>query len=88
MAENLEEIFDAINEIAPEHLEVLTQTQWRIYIEFATRAQFSGPHTPEPVGDYFAGPNHTLPTSGAARFASPLGVSDFVKTSSILFIPG
>ena len=47
-------------------------------------AIFLGPHTPEPVGDYFAGPNHTLPTSGAARFASPLGVSDFVKNSSIL----
>ena len=43
-----------------------------------------GADTPEPVGDYFAGPNHTLPTSGCAKFASPLGVPDFVKTSSIL----
>ena len=43
-----------------------------------------GPNTPEPVGDYFAGPNHTLPTSGSAKFSSPLGVQDYVKTSSVI----
>ena len=85
VAENLEDIFDAINEIAPEHLEVLTQNPMQDLHRIRNAgAIFLGPHTPEPVGDYFAGPNHTLPTSGAARFASPLGVSDFVKTSSIL----
>jgi histidinol dehydrogenase len=85
VAETLEEIFEAINEIAPEHLEVLTQNPMGDLHRIRNAgAIFLGPHTPEPVGDYFAGPNHILPTSGAARFASPLGVSDFVKTSSIL----
>jgi histidinol dehydrogenase len=85
VANSLEEIFEAINEIAPEHLEVLTENPMEDLHRIRNAgAIFLGPNTPEPVGDYFAGPNHTLPTSGAAKFSSPLGVQDFVKTSSVL----
>ena len=85
VADSLDEIFEAINEIAPEHLEVLTHNPMEDLHRIRNAgAIFLGPHTPEPVGDYFAGPNHTLPTSGAAKFSSPLGVQDFIKTSSIL----
>jgi len=71
------------NEIAPEHLEIMTEDPFA----FLTRVKnagsvFVGPWTPEPVGDYYSGTNHVLPTSGAARFASPLGVYDFVKRMS------
>lgn len=82
---DLESAFEAINEIAPEHLELLTQHPMEdLHKVRNAGAIFLGPHTPEPVGDYFAGPNHTLPTEGRAKFSSPLGVQDFVKTSSIL----
>ncbi len=82
---SLDEAFEALNELAPEHLEVLTQNPMEDLHRIRNAgAIFLGPHTPEPVGDYFAGPNHTLPTSGCAKFSSPLGVEDFVKTSSIL----
>ncbi len=74
-----------VNEIAPEHLEVLTADPFALLAEIRNAgAIFLGPHTPEPVGDYFAGPNHTIPTGGRARFSSPLGVQDFVKHSSVL----
>jgi histidinol dehydrogenase len=75
----------AANYIAPEHLEVLTRDPFALLgaIENAG-AIFLGSWTPEPVGDYIAGPNHTLPTGGTARFSSPLSVDDFVKKSSIL----
>ena len=70
---------------APEHLELLVERP----LELAGRirnagAIFLGSHSPEPVGDYFAGPNHVLPTGGSARFASPLGVYDFVKRTSLI----
>jgi histidinol dehydrogenase len=70
---------------APEHLELLVEHP----LELAGRirnagAIFLGSHSPEPVGDYFAGPNHVLPTGGTARFASPLGVYDFVKRTSLI----
>ena len=73
------------NEIAPEHLEVLTQYPFDVLRGIRNAgAIFLGPWTPEPLGDYAAGPNHTLPTGGTARFFSPLGVYDFVKRSSLL----
>jgi len=85
LVENTEEIFEVVNELAPEHLEVLTKEPFNdLYRIRNAGAIFLGPNTPEPVGDYFAGPNHTLPTSGCAKFSSPLGVQDFVKTSSVI----
>ncbi len=85
VAKDLNEIFEVINELAPEHLEVLTKQPFDDLHRIRNAgAIFLGPNTPEPVGDYFAGPNHTLPTSGSAKFSSPLGVQDFVKTSSVI----
>ncbi len=85
VTDSLEESFRAVNELAPEHLEVLTKQPFEDLSRISNAgAVFLGPDTPEPVGDYFAGPNHTLPTSGCAKFSSPLGVQDFVKTSSVL----
>ena len=85
VVDSLEETFEVVNELAPEHLELLTQNPLEDLAQVRNAgAIFLGTDTPEPVGDYFAGPNHTLPTSGCAKFASPLGVQDFVKTSSIL----
>ena len=85
LAEDMEEIFEVVNELAPEHLEILTKEPFDdLYRIRNAGAIFLGPNTPEPVGDYFAGPNHTLPTSGCAKFSSPLGVQDFVKTSSVI----
>ena len=79
------EIFEVINELAPEHLEVLTKQPFEDLHRIRNAgAIFLGPNSPEPIGDYFAGPNHTLPTSGSAKFSSPLGVQDFVKTSSVI----
>ncbi len=88
--DNLDEACELVNELAPEHLEIMT----RDAEGFAARVRhagaiFLGEHTPEAVGDYFAGPNHVLPTGGAARFSSALGVYDFVKRTSILrYSPG
>ena len=85
VAKDLEEIFEAVNEFAPEHLEVLTKQPFEDLHRIRNAgAIFLGPNSPEAVGDYFAGPNHTLPTSGCAKFSSPLGVQDFVKTSSVI----
>lgn len=76
---------DLMNLIAPEHLEILCKDP-DDYVDrlLHAGALFVGPYTPEPIGDYFAGPNHTLPTSGTARYASPLGVQNFMKFSSYL----
>ena len=85
LVNNREEGFAAVNEIAPEHLEILTEAPLNdLHKVRNAGAIFLGTHTPEPVGDYFAGPNHTLPTLGGAKFSSPLGVQDFMKTSSVL----
>jgi histidinol dehydrogenase len=85
LTKDIEESFEVVNELAPEHLEVLTKEPFNdLYRIRNAGAIFLGPNTPEPVGDYFAGPNHTLPTSGCAKFSSPLGVQDFVKTSSVI----
>lgn len=74
------------NIIAPEHLEIMLDNPFDILKEIKNAgAIFLGSYSPEPVGDYFAGPNHTLPTSGTAKFSSPLGVYDFVKKSSIIY---
>ncbi|WP_027092625.1 histidinol dehydrogenase [Cohnella thermotolerans] len=74
-----------VNKLAPEHLEVITEDPQALLggIENAG-AIFLGPYSSEPVGDYFAGPNHILPTNGTARFSSPLNVDDFVKKSSLI----
>jgi len=75
----------AVNRIAPEHLEVIVEDPISVlpFIENAG-AIFLGPYSTEPVGDYFAGPNHVLPTNGTARFSSPLNVDDFMKKSSVI----
>ena len=76
---------DMVNDFAPEHLEILTEQPFAMLNEIRNAgAIFLGPYTPEPVGDYFAGPNHTIPTGGRAKYASPLGVQDFIKRSSVL----
>lgn len=76
---------DIANEIAPEHLEVMTEDPEKLLPLIKNAgALFLGPWTPEPLGDYVAGPNHTLPTGGTARFFSPLGVYDFIKRMSLL----
>ena len=73
------------NRVAPEHLEVLMREPWSVLPRIRhAGAVFLGPYAPEPLGDYFAGPNHVLPTNGTARFFSPLGVDDFIKKSSII----
>ncbi len=86
IARDKEEAIEWMNEFAPEHLEILYDNPEE-YLDKITNAGaiFLGEFTPEPVGDYFAGPNHTLPTSGTAKFSSPLGVYDYFKRSSILY---
>ena len=82
---SLDEGLELVNDIAPEHLEVLCPNPFALLNRIRNAgAIFLGPHTPEPVGDYFAGPNHTIPTGGRARFSSPLGVQDFIKRSSVI----
>ena len=81
----LEEACAIANELAPEHLELMTNDDEGVGAQIREAgAIFFGPNTPEAVGDYFAGPNHVLPTGGAARFSSALGVYDFVKHTSLL----
>jgi histidinol dehydrogenase len=85
VVENLDEAFRLSNAIAPEHLEIALENPETYLPEIRNAgAIFLGEYTPEPVGDYWAGPNHTLPTSGTAKFSSPLGVYDFLKRSSVL----
>lgn len=85
VAESLDEAIHAVNELAPEHLEVLTENPMELLNSIRhAGAIFLGRYSSEPVGDYFAGPNHVLPTNGTARFSSPLNVDDFVKKSSII----
>ncbi len=85
VAGNMDEAVDAANEIASEHLEILTKDPFETMTKVRNAgAIFLGPHSCEPLGDYFAGPNHVLPTNGTARFFSPLSVDDFIKKSSII----
>ena len=86
VVENLEAAVAAANEIAPEHLEILTKNPFEVMTKIRNAgAIFMGPYSSEPLGDYYAGPNHVLPTNGTARFFSPLNVDDFVKKSSIIY---
>ncbi|PPA70197.1 histidinol dehydrogenase [Jeotgalibacillus proteolyticus] len=85
VAESLDEAVEAVNRIAPEHLEIQMEDAMEVVGKIRhAGAIFVGRYSSEPIGDYFAGPNHTLPTSGTARFSSPLSVEDFVKKSSII----
>ncbi len=85
VAENMEDAIDATNEIASEHLEVVTKNPFETMTKIRNAgAIFLGEYSSEPLGDYFAGPNHVLPTNGTAKFFSPLSVDDFVKKSSII----
>ncbi len=85
VAKDITEAIELMNEIAPEHLEVMTKNPFELlpYIKHAG-AIFLGENTPEPIGDYIAGPNHTLPTGSTAKFYSPLNVENFMKKSSII----
>lgn len=85
VAENMEMAIDAANEIASEHLEILTKNPFDIMTRIRNAgAIFLGEYSSEPLGDYYAGPNHVLPTNGTAKFFSPLNVDDYVKKSSII----
>jgi histidinol dehydrogenase len=82
---NLSEACKVVNDLAPEHVEIIVADEESVAAKIKhAGAIFFGPFTPEAVGDYFAGPNHVLPTSGAARFSSALGVYDFVRRTSLL----
>ncbi|MCK9162568.1 MAG: histidinol dehydrogenase, partial [Arcobacteraceae bacterium] len=85
VTESMNEAIELMNEIAPEHLEVMTKNPFELlpFIKHAG-AIFLGENTPEPIGDYLAGPNHTLPTGSTAKFYSPLNVEHFMKKSSII----
>lgn len=84
-AENMDQMIEISNFIAPEHLELLVKQPKALLDRIQNAGSiFIGEYSPEPVGDYFAGPNHTLPTNGTAKFSSPLGVYDFVKRSSYI----
>lgn len=85
VTKNLDEALTIANRIAPEHLELMVQnpSQWLEKVRHAG-AIFLGAYSPEPLGDYYAGPNHVLPTSGTARFFSPLNTDDFMKKSSLI----
>lgn len=85
LAETMEDAIDAVNEIASEHLEILTKNPFDTMTKIKNAgAIFLGEYASEPLGDYFAGPNHILPTNGTAKFFSPLNVDDFLKKSSII----
>lgn len=85
VTKDMNQAVEVMNLIAPEHLELDTADAEALAGDIINAgAIFIGPYTPEPIGDYFAGPNHTLPTMGTAAFSSPLGVYDFVKRSSLL----
>ena len=85
ITKDMDEAVDLMNEIAPEHLEVATTSPFELLASIKhAGAIFLGHNTPEAIGDYVAGPNHTLPTGGTAKFYSPLGVENFMKKSSII----
>ncbi|MBR6941105.1 MAG: histidinol dehydrogenase [Clostridia bacterium] len=86
IADNLKSVIEIANEIAPEHLELCVDNPFD-YLDSIRHAGsiFMGRNCPEALGDYFAGPNHTLPTSGTAKFSSPLGVDDFIKKSQYTY---
>ncbi len=86
LVDTLEEGINVVDEIAPEHLEIVTSNPFDTMTRVRNAgAMFLGQYSSEPLGDYFAGPNHILPTNGTARFFSPLSVDDFVKKSSVIY---
>ena len=86
VADNMQDAIDAANEIASEHLEIMTKNPFEVMTKIQNAgAIFIGEYSSEPLGDYFAGPNHILPTNGTAKFFGPLSVDDFVKKSSIIY---
>lgn len=85
VAEHMDDAVEAANDIASEHMEILTKDPFRTMTKVKNAgAIFLGEYSSEPLGDYFAGPNHILPTNGTAKFFSPLGVDDFIKKTSII----
>lgn len=85
VADTMQDAFDTVNEIASEHLELVTKNPFETMTKIRNAgAIFIGEYSSEPLGDYFAGPNHVLPTNGTAKFFSPLSVDDFIKKSSII----
>ena len=85
VADNIDDAIEAANEIASEHVEIMTADSARVMTKIRNAgAIFIGPYSSEPLGDYFAGPNHILPTNGTAKFFSPLNVDDFTKKTSII----
>ena len=85
IAQNMDDAYDVVNEIASEHLELVTANPWETMTKIKNAgAIFLGSYSSEPLGDYFAGPNHVLPTNGTAKFFSPLSVDDFIKKSSVI----
>ena len=86
VADSMQDAIDAANEIAYEHLEIMTKNPFEVMTKIQNAgAIFIGEYSSEPLGDYFAGPNHILPTNGTAKFFGPLSVDDFVKKSSIIY---
>ncbi|HCO28411.1 MAG TPA: histidinol dehydrogenase [Lachnospiraceae bacterium] len=86
IAKTLDEAIDTANAIASEHLEIVTKNPFEVMMKIQNAgAIFIGEYSSEPLGDYFAGPNHVLPTNGTAKFFSPLSVDDFIKKSSIIY---
>lgn len=86
LADSVKEAIDIANQIAPEHLELIVKDPFSYIGEIKNAGSiFLGSYSPEPLGDYMAGPNHVLPTSGSARFFSPLSVDDFIKKSSYIY---
>ena len=86
VAESMQDAIDAANDIASEHLEIMTKNPFEVMTKIKNAgAIFIGEYSSEPLGDYFAGPNHILPTNGTAKFFGPLSVDDFVKKSSIIY---
>ena len=85
IAESMSQAIDAANSIASEHMEIITKDPFEVMTHIRhAGAIFLGEYSSEPLGDYFAGPNHVLPTSGTARFFSALSVDDFIKKTSII----
>ena len=85
VADSMKDAIDTANDIASEHLEIMTEDPYLVMTKIKNAgAIFLGPYSSEPLGDYFAGPNHVLPTNGTAKFFSPLSVDDFIKKSSII----
>ncbi|MDD6400857.1 MAG: histidinol dehydrogenase [Lachnospiraceae bacterium] len=86
LAKDMDEAIETANDIASEHLEIVTRNPFEVMTKIKNAgAIFLGEYSSEPLGDYFAGPNHVLPTNGTARFFSPLSVDDFIKKSSIIY---